>query len=1105
MKNCKKLIKKFLCFAMMSTLVITMSRPVFSHAENSEEKEPKIADEIPEQKNTQFDVTKPVIDRVEFQQQGLTLKEGDTIRLYVHAYDAESGIEQIYVSGFIKGSAHFSLEGTYNEEEGCYIFEYTLENVGGNVLMIDNITVSDRYGNYTNWPTIDSENGSYKLWANVDKPEPIDVHIKNFEFNQNGQEVNEDTLLELTLETEEVLDGDCLLACFEDEGTGSILRIPLQCSGTSGKLFQNSGYKIDRYSIGASNGKWVLCGLYIDNGSGKSIELRADNLKMEDYYYIFFRPYPDEVKTDMEAPTITKVKLEKTGESLHAGDNAHITIYAADNEELAESCSVDFLATSDFWGNRKTVELLYDDNTGAYEGDFEVTDETYPCEWYMSDIWVGDISGNLANDDLYTDSANFPYYIYVINGNTHVVPTYDLYIDFQALDQFGNWETIEQIHKEGIERRQTMQEAGIVLPELNSKYPGFNQTGWIDSEGNEITCDTQCTYSGYITVYARYDKSNIDVQCKVLADDATGSYDLHKIIVPHDATFADFKKELEKIVPKNTLSGLTFQGWKLESFNGYNMDKYYKDSDPLPKNPAPLAMVKAMYGDWNVLNATYTYPNVNNEYSVKSHPVIYQKGNKYEAVIGMLQDYTPEDISEEYEFETWEHNLNKCIDNWTEETVTDDSDHLIDVNCTAKFKGKTMLPITQWFYNKNGLWMSSSKLLFVNDGTTLDEVKKELGDWEAPEYCKGTTFKSWDIASFGVGNSKIVKNGQNINMAAVYDGNPDPPINPGVVDKPGTITPGGTEGGEKDEGTKQPDNQQGIELPEEKINRVVELISDAEPGVPIHIDMADATVIPKEILEAAKGRNINIELDMGGYSWEVNGTEIAAADLKSIDLKVIMDTDNIPSKTIQALAGDNLVQQLSLVHHGDFGFKATLTVNVGNEHAGQYGNLYYHDSAGKLVFIDAGEVAPSGNVSLTFSHASDYMIVMSAQKMSQANVPNEFAPTEKPGGNQAGGNQNQSGGGQTGSGDKDQAGNGSQDKLGADTENPTENSEQNASDTVQSQTETSSRNQAVPNSQNEAKTTSVQTGDEAEWISLILSSVLSLGAIIYIVKKKKVY
>ena len=115
---------------------------------------------------------------------------------------------------------------------------------------------------------------------------------------------------------------------------------------------------------------------------------------------------------------------------------------------------------------------------------------------------------------------------------------------------------------------------------------------------------------------------------------------------------------------------------------------------------------------------------------------------------------------------------------------------------------------------------------------------------------------------------------------------------------------------------------------------------------------------------------------------------------------------NIPNSTIQKLAGDNPVKQLSLVHEGDFGFKASLTVKMGEEYAGKYGNLFYHDSTGKMTFIDAGTIRPDGMVTLGFSHASDYVVVMSNEKMSQASVPAELRPTGNKGNSDAGSGNN---------------------------------------------------------------------------------------------------
>ncbi len=1109
----KKFVKKFLCSVILSALVITMVQPVFSYAQDTEEeigeaqqpedenarKPLESSGKSIEKEGQQYDTVKPVIERIEFPQQGQTLKEGDTIYLYIYAYDSDSGIQDVAVYASYERGYSISGDVSYDEEKRCYVWKHVLENISGNRLTVNNIIVTDKMGHSTTM----FDNGEYDIWADVEwqKPETTDVQIKNITFQQNGKTVNETEPLEISVETDKEFGIESMFLTFSHMSSDQrTISIWLRADET-GKRFRNKEYCMDTC---AENGKWTLCDISVMNFPDRPVNLHLDRIALEDYSFSFKQTSEVEkpaVPEIHESPVITRIELDRNGSVVSAGDRVSITVYTDADQELKETGMATFRAVSNISDFQKHVNLTYSKDKNAYEGTLEITDGMYPCEWYIESIEIRNTSGNLADDSSYTADANYPYYVLVKNGSTHVSPTYNLYVEFYTLDTNGEWKIAETAHQEKAERRQTLKEAGITFPERSTEYPGFNQIGWVDSNGNEVTESSECiSSSGIMTVYAKYDKRIINVSYQSVSPDGVTILDSDKIIIPQDQTFGELKKAIENAVaPQGDYQGITFQGWKLDS-----ADKYREDA-PLPDKADISFMARAIY-DKNVLVAFYKHPISNEEWRSESKAIVYEKGESYGEIIERAIGNAPEISLDGYELKKWQYKINGPKYEWLEDTPTDDSDNYMQIQCVPKFSGYTMILIRQSYITKEGNRDFYYPFYMAVDGTKWEDISKCLSALKVPEICENYTFGHWifqgpawpEIGSYGT-----IKNGFEFAMSARYMIPPETDV-PGdkptggdhVIDKPSTDIPAIQPPEET-----QPDDQQSIGLPEEKISQVVELISNAEPGEPIHIDMADATVIPKEILEAAKGRNINIELDMGGYCWEVNGTEIVAADLKSIDLKVILDTDNIPSKTIQALAGDNLVQQLSLVHHGDFGFKAILTVNVGNEHAGQYGNLYYHDSTGKLVFIDAGEVAPSGNVSLTFSHASDYMIVMSAQKMSQANVPNEFAPTEQPGGNQTGGNQNQPGGGQTGSGDKDQAGNGSQGKPGDDTENP----EQNASDTVRPQTETSSRNQAVPNSQNEAKTTSVQTGDEAEWISRILTSVLSLVAIIYIVKKKKAY
>ena len=161
-------------------------------------------------------------------------------------------------------------------------------------------------------------------------------------------------------------------------------------------------------------------------------------------------------------------------------------------------------------------------------------------------------------------------------------------------------------------------------------------------------------------------------------------------------------------------------------------------------------------------------------------------------------------------------------------------------------------------------------------------------------------------------------------------------------------------------------------------------------------DGSIATVVSPQILSTIAGNNIDVVLDMGGYSWTINGNDVDADVLSAINLEVNMGGSYVPQNLIKSLAGDQPTQQISLTHEGTFGFKASLTINLGSEYVGQFGNLYYHDSKGKLVFMNAGEINADGSVSLDFSHASDYVIVIGEEvKAEEGTTADEIIASNK--------------------------------------------------------------------------------------------------------------
>ncbi len=180
------------------------------------------------------------------------------------------------------------------------------------------------------------------------------------------------------------------------------------------------------------------------------------------------------------------------------------------------------------------------------------------------------------------------------------------------------------------------------------------------------------------------------------------------------------------------------------------------------------------------------------------------------------------------------------------------------------------------------------------------------------------------------------------------------------------------------------DKSSEVRLSEKEISEITSQIANAGENTTVTVDMKDATVVPKQLLESIRGKAVDVVLNMNGYSWIINGMDALATDLKDINLEVKLDTDAVPTSLVKALAENKPVRQLSLTHNGDFGFRARLVLDLGKEHSGETGNLYYYDSTGKLVFVNAGQIKEDGMVSLTFSHASDYVIVIDNNKVDES-------------------------------------------------------------------------------------------------------------------------
>lgn len=167
----------------------------------------------------------------------------------------------------------------------------------------------------------------------------------------------------------------------------------------------------------------------------------------------------------------------------------------------------------------------------------------------------------------------------------------------------------------------------------------------------------------------------------------------------------------------------------------------------------------------------------------------------------------------------------------------------------------------------------------------------------------------------------------------------------------------------------------------DSIEDVVDEVENAKPGDKIEVALKENASLPADVLTNIKGEDITlvIETPDAGVTWTINGKDITGADLKDIDLSVKKVENVIPAAAIGAIEMDSDAKvEISLGHNGEFGFSAKLEVNVDKANAGKYANRFYYNPETKaLEFKETVKVDENGNAVFTFTHASDYVVLIS--------------------------------------------------------------------------------------------------------------------------------
>lgn len=145
------------------------------------------------------DNIKPVIKSMEFDKE--YYKSGDNLKLYVDAYDNETGIQ--FAEAYIKiGIYTKQLSLQYSEELGKYVGEiYISEDMVGSKISLLNLRVADNSYNYADF---NKDISSYVLTkaGQLDKEAPV---ITNIEYNKD--KLNLQDKLQITLDAKDDISG----------------------------------------------------------------------------------------------------------------------------------------------------------------------------------------------------------------------------------------------------------------------------------------------------------------------------------------------------------------------------------------------------------------------------------------------------------------------------------------------------------------------------------------------------------------------------------------------------------------------------------------------------------------------------------------------------------------------------------------------------------------------------------------------------------------------------------------------------------------------------------------------------------------------------------
>ena len=306
MKKRKKGIYKVVPIVMLSSLLaISIASPLALHA-NEDVVE---SDEM--NQTRAVDITKPVIEKVEFPANGTTVNAGEELPINVDAYDADSGIKEIVVSYDLKGPNdliyYTSVTLTKSAEGNRYEGKIIVKDGGFTSGKITQIKATDNNANYATYDIGDYENYTYQFLIQNSVAGKVATADK-ITFSKNQQALSKGDALEMSIKLSEndVDRFNDIYVVFKNENENGNRTYEYS-------MYKNDGNEFESQAILSDNmlsGKWTLNRIYgYENDTETKIIYNESD--------IWFQLVGED---DTTPPVIESFEMTPNGTTLKVGD-----------------------------------------------------------------------------------------------------------------------------------------------------------------------------------------------------------------------------------------------------------------------------------------------------------------------------------------------------------------------------------------------------------------------------------------------------------------------------------------------------------------------------------------------------------------------------------------------------------------------------------------------------------------------------------------------------------------------------------------------------------------------------------------------------------------